>query len=495
MPPVAPLVTAAEAIASPALFGVYASRGQFILAPHVLMIDDALLQACGQECHVIIEAPPRHGKSTMVSGWLPPWFLGTFPTKRVILASYESDFAQTWGKRARDTFLEHGHIFPGRPKPDRRSAARGRWGIDGHPEAGMVSTGIGGSITGRGGDLLIVDDYVKNSEQARSVTYREKTWDWWQATMSTRREPGGSFVIMATRWHEDDLIGRLLKEEGEVTDGGLWTRIRLPAIAEEGDPLGREPGEALWPGRWPLSALERLRRRVGPYWFAALFQATPRVEGGGIFRREWFRYFDPPAHLGHLDAVMLDRPVQASRLRLFQTIDTADSEKTSADFTVVTTWAWSEYGHLILLDRARERMEGPNVLRVAKHAHDRWQPAEVNVEAQTYGRALIRDLRRLGVPVRPVVADTDKVTRALTIAAMYETGQVWHPHPSRAAWVTEWEDELLSFPNGQHDDQVDTASIAGRRVQAWAVPGDGRGLPDDVGSRVEGLGYDLVNRL
>jgi predicted phage terminase large subunit-like protein len=219
----------------------------------------------------------------LVSKYLPAWFLGAFPEKRVMLAGYGAAFARDWGRKARELLREFGpELFGVHVQRDRRAADD--WGLEGH-SGGMVTAGVGGPLTGRGADLLIIDDPVKNSMHAYSEHIREVHWDWWQSTASTRIEPGGCAVVIATRWHIDDLSGRLL---GEADAGGAVRRLRLPAIAEECDPLGRSVGEPLWPERWPLARLDEKRRRLESAWWLSLFQQLPGHDPRATWPADYF---------------------------------------------------------------------------------------------------------------------------------------------------------------------------------------------------------------
>lgn len=195
---------------------------------------------------LIIEAPPRHGKSEFISRYLPAWYVARYPERRVILASYAAEFARSWGRKARALVEEFGPEWFGVEVSKEQHAAVD-WELADHG-GGMVTAGVGGPLTGRGAHLMIIDDPVKNDEEALSERTREHHWDWWQATASTRLEPGGVAIVMATRWHKDDLTGRLLRAASDG-EGEPVTRVCLPAIATDGDYLGRQPGEPLWPER------------------------------------------------------------------------------------------------------------------------------------------------------------------------------------------------------------------------------------------------------
>jgi hypothetical protein len=221
----------------------------------------------------------------LASQYFPAWFLGRYPDKRVILASYEADFAASWGRKVRDVLEGKGGELFG-VGVSRGSSAANRWDIAGHL-GGMVTAGVGGPITGRGADLLVIDDPVKNAEEAASEVYRNKAWDWYTSTAYTRLEPSAGVVLIQTRWHGDDLAGRVLEHAKDT--GESWEVVRFPAFAEDGDPLGRAPDEPLWPGRFDHSALEQIRQTLGSYYFAALYQQRPAPSVGAMFKREWFQ--------------------------------------------------------------------------------------------------------------------------------------------------------------------------------------------------------------
>lgn len=445
----------------PAGLAALASNGRWQLAPHLARLNSALLDVWAGDCRrLIIEMPPRHGKSEFASRFFPAWFVGKEPDKRVILASYEAEFAATWGQKARDILREWGQpVFGARLNTS--SAARNLWNVA-RRSGGMTTAGVGGPITGKGADLLIVDDPVKNAKEANSATIRDQIWDWWQSTAYTRLEPGGAAIIIMTRWHEDDLVGRLLRAEA---DGGEpWRRLRLPALAEADDPLGRAEGEALWPARYGAERLAEIRSVVGSYWFSALYQQRPQVDGGLVFRRPWFRTYraargadGQPTHYElAADAGVKRVPVDACyRLSV---VDLAVSTSNSADWTVVSTWAVTPDRELVLLDVVRDRVEGADHMPLVRRTFERWRPSFVGIERTAYQLALVQTAVRAGLPVLQLVADRDKLSRALVASARYEAGMVYHP--AAAPWLEAWEAELLAFPNGAHDDQVDTAAYA-----------------------------------
>lgn len=262
--------------ATPAATAARWSHGLWWRAPHLVYLSNALANmASGVPLRLLVSMPPRMGKSEAVSHWLPVWLLANWPSKRIILASYEANFAASWGRKVRDTIEEHGRELGVRLRGDTKAVDA--W--DTTAGGGMVTAGVGGPITGRGADLLIIDDPIKNAEEAASPVIRDKIWEWWQTTARTRLEPGGSVVVVMTRWDVDDLAGRLL-----VTKDEVWRNIVFPALAERpGDVLDRREGDALWPERYSLVALRALRSDVGEDAWASLYQQRPNPQGRGLF--------------------------------------------------------------------------------------------------------------------------------------------------------------------------------------------------------------------
>lgn len=431
------------------------SRGRWQTAPHLEEIGRRLIELVGgRNRRLAVVAPPRHGKSELISHYLPAWFLMRFPNRRVILCSYGEELAVGWGRRVRDTLAEWGPKLAGIELRSDVSAAD-RFDIAGFA-GGMTCVGAGGAITGRGADLLIVDDPIKNFEEAASAAARDRLWDWWRSVAITRLEPGGGVVVAMTRWHEDDLVGRLVAGQDADADEGVvqWRVLRLPAVAEDDDALARQPGEALWPKRYPAEELDARRRQMGTALFEAMYQGLPRPAEGSIFRREWFRYFTelPDAYdLG-------GKIVPTSTCRVFSTVDLAVSTKTVADFTVVATFALAPSGELLVLDIVRKRLEGPDHLGLLHQVYERHAPCEIFVERVGYQLALVQEARRSGLPIRELSPDRDKVSRALFAAARMEGGNIYLRQ--NASWLEDLEGELLAFPRGRFDDQVDVIAYA-----------------------------------
>lgn len=447
---------AGMAFVSPACMGEYLTPG-YEIPPHVRYLSEALADGIPRGgARIVVTMPPRHGKSETCSLALPVWFLAHNPHKRVLVASYGDSFAARWGRRARNAIEEKGAGIGVAIAPD--SSAAHEW--DTTAGGGMTTAGVGGGITGRGFHLAVVDDPHKDAEEASSETMQERAWEWWTQTFLTRLEPGGSVVVVLTRWHEGDLAGRILAQDGADS---VWTRINFPAVAEDHDALGRAPGEALWPARYPVEALDKIRTgpsSVGSRAWAALYQQRPSPAGGGMFRDADFRYWsrgeDGAFVLHHGDGN--DERVQPHQAWRAQTCDTAMKVKTVNDWTVVLTYAVTAKRQLILLDCVRQRIEVPDQLPLIRAQRAKWKPRWTAVEDKASGTGIVQEARRQGVALRPLKAVADKVTRAAAAAVLYENHAVFHPLD--AAWLADYEHELKAFPNGAHDDQVDCIAHA-----------------------------------
>lgn len=447
-----------------------ASGGKWFCPPHLEILSRKLMDlAAGRIRRLIVSMPPRHGKSELVSRYFPAWYLGTFPERRVILASYEANFAASWGRKVRDLIEQFGPtVFGVHLRQD--SSAADRWDLAGL-DGGMITTGVGGPLTGRGANLLLLDDPIKNAQEAQCESIRVRQKDWWRSTAYTRLEPRASVAIIATRWHEDDLPGWLIAEM--IGGGEKWEVLNLPALAEEGrpDPLGRAPGQALWPERYDAAALAAIRRTLGEFWFAALYQGSPRPDEGNKFKRQWFRYFQDDAPR---ECFILTQPDGARKVvrkrdcRHFGTMDLAFSTRTTADYTVLGSWAVTPDGELLLVDLLRDRFNEPDLIQEARRVYHRDGLQYLVVEAVGTQLGVAQTLRRgflasdgafhHGLPVRGVQRHPDKVSWASTAIVVCESGQFYLPE--RAPWLGAFEEELLSFPNAAHDDCVDVTSLA-----------------------------------
>lgn len=416
----------------------------YMVRPHHRLIADRLEAVeRGEVRRLMIFVPPRHGKSELVSIRFPGWFLGKNPNKRVIGCSYQAQLAERFSGLARNQFEDSRWPFAVRLTGDTHSKAS--WDIAGH-RGGYIAAGVGGAITGHGGDLILIDDPIKNWEDADSEIKRQSLWDWYQTTLYTRLEgDSAAIVVVQTRWHEDDLAGRLLEEE--ANGGDEWEVLSLPAIAEGEDALGRAPGEPLWPDRYPLDKLDSTRSAIGSRNWSALYQQRPTSEEGALFKRAWFQ----------------GKIVQAaseSTRRWVRYWDLAASTKTTADYTCsVAVGVDDENADVYLRDAVRGRWEWPDAKRIIKQTMLAEPKVEHVIEEAMHGLAAIQELRRdpdlLGISLRGVHVDKDKLTRALPWSARAEAGKVY---VLAGPWVNGFLDEVCSFPLAAHDDQVDSVS-------------------------------------
>ena len=431
---------------------------------HLVMLNQKLLDIVeGRSKRLVVTMPPRHGKSLLCSLYFPAWFLNRFPDKRVILCSYGDDYAAEWGRKVRDLIRDNTNRL--QIQINEASKAADRWDLVGR-KGGMKTAGVGGQITGRGAHLFIIDDPVKDAEDANSAVIRDKKWDWWRTTARTRLEPGGAVVLIQTRWHEDDLAGRILRDDDEVGD---WDVINLPALAEEDDPLGRAPGTALCPERYDENALYATRTDIGNQAWSALYQQRPQPEGGGAFKRADFRYYTTPAAetktyaLHDPDGTVL---VPQSDCWRFITMDLAATKRTTSDWTVAAVWdvaPWLTPSRLILTHVHRERLEGAEHLDLVKKLWAQWKPSFVGIEEAMQGSMTLAVSQRQGILVRPLKhKNKDKVFRAKDAELLVENHRVYFPR--KASWLAAFEHELLLFPTGTHDDQVDAFAYAAHEV-------------------------------
>ena len=405
---------------------------------HLQLLNEKLMQvSTGEITRLAVFMPPRHGKSELCSKYFPAWYLGTHPEDRVILTSYEADFAATWGQKVRDIFKEHNTIFG--VKVNDRSAARNRWDIAGH-RGGMGTAGVGGPITGKGAEVLIIDDPVKNAEQANSPTYRDKAKEWYNSTAYTRLTPSGKVILIQTRWHEDDLGGWLLNDSEDD-----WTIINFPAFAEEDDVLGRSKGDALWPELWTTEKLQQKKKQLGEYWFSAMYQQQPQPLEGGILKREWLDYYTP---------ALLER----SAASIYTGWDLAISQKETADYTCSCTIAVKPDGHIYILDWTREHITFPEQQQRVPQIQSRFNAALIGIEDNAYQAALPQSLRGMRLPIKTRTAVKDKVTKIVSAFTLFEQGLVHLPMDHHL--LGEFENEYMMFPTSKHDDLLDATEMA-----------------------------------
>ncbi|MFF2156066.1 phage terminase large subunit [Paenibacillus chitinolyticus] len=426
----------------------YVHGGLYKESRHGLFITDIIQEAIERKKAMIegrismenqyigFSIPPRHGKSMTITETLPSFYLGQFPNDRVIEGSYNTTFAQKFGKKNLQKVNQYGEeLFNIKVSPSSKSSSD--WDIDG-TRGGMISRGILAGVTGEGADLMIIDDPIKNREEADSEVYRDKMWGEWIDSFSTRLHPGAICIFIMTRWHEDDLVGRL--QNPEYGDPLPMTMINLPLEAEEGDLLGRDPGEPLWPERYGHDFIEA--RKKYPSSFNALYQGRPTSQEGNMIKRDWWKYYD------HL-------PPIASKLI---SVDAAFKDEKDSDYVVVQVWGKNR-ANTYLIDQVRARMNFQATIKTiqnmsVKHPDAHWKL----IEDKANGSAIISTLQNVIGGIIPVNPEGGKISRVHAVSAYIESGNVYLPR--QAEWVHDFVEEAASFPKGKTDDQVDTMSQA-----------------------------------
>ncbi len=389
--------------------------------------------------------PPGAAKSTYASILFAPWYLAQHQRHALIAASHTAELAEKWGRRVRNLISEHSLVLGVDLAAD--SQAAGRWETGSGGE--YFAAGVGGAIAGRRADLVVIDDPVRSREDADSELIRDKTWDWYKSDLYTRLKPGGRIVLIQTRWHEDDLAGRLLADQS--AGGDQWDVISLPALAEQGDPLGRQPGQPLWPEWEDTSELERKRRAVGPRDWSALYQQRPAPEDGDYFKVGWLK---PYTTVPPLDTLAV---YGASDYAV-----TADG----GDYTVHIVVGVDPDGHMYLLDLWRKQASSDEWIEAFCSLVRQWKPREW-AEEQGQIRAGVGPFldrmqreRKAWVYRRDFPVRADKAVRAQSIRGRMAIDGLYVPQT--AGWLADLRSELLSFPAGKHDDQVDALGLIGQ---------------------------------
>jgi predicted phage terminase large subunit-like protein len=417
----------------------------FIEGPHHRRMADAFERVARGECkRLIINMPPRHTKSEFASYLLPAWFLGRFPHKKVIQTSHTAELAVGFGRKVRnlvdsDVFSE---IFPG-VSLQADSKAAGRWNTN--KSGDYFAIGVGGAVTGKGADILIIDDPHSEQEAALAATNPEiydKVYEWYTSGPRQRLQPGGAIVIVMTRWAQRDLTGQVMKSDAQRGGEG-WEVIEFPAILPSGNPL--------WPAFWSKDELEALREELPNSKWQAQYQQNPVGNESAIIKRDWWKWWDK------------DEPPQCEYI--LQSWDTAFEANNRADYSAGTTWGvfnCKEDGfrpNLILLNVYKKRVEFPDLKRDVLDEYKMYEPDTLIVEKKASGAPLIYDLRAMGVPVQEYTPSKgqDKIARLNSVADIIASGKVWVP---TTRWAEELVDEIAAFPSGEHDDLVDATTLA-----------------------------------
>lgn len=412
---------------------------------HKIMAEAFERVASGELKRLIINMPPRHTKSEFASYLLPAWFLGQYPEKKIIQTAHTAELSVGFGRKVRNLVDSDDYktIFP---KVSLRadSKAAGRWSTSQGGE--YFAIGVGGAVTGKGADLLIIDDPHSEQEgQSIDPSVFDKVYEWYTSGPRQRLQPGGSIVVVMTRWHKRDLTGQIIKSSVQREGVDEWEVIEFPAIMPSGAPL--------WPEFWPMKELESLRNELpAPKW-SAQYQQNPTSEEGALVKREWWKRWeedDPP-------------PCEF----IIQSWDTAFLKTQRADFSACTTWGvfyrpdddGVTQPNVILMDAYKERLEFPELKKTAYDFYQHWQPEAFVVEAKAAGTPLIFELRAMGIPVAEYTPSrgNDKISRVNAVSDLFASGVIWAPE---TRWAEEVIEEFAAFPAGEHDDLVDSSTQA-----------------------------------
>jgi predicted phage terminase large subunit-like protein len=400
--------------------------------------------ANGKIKRLIINMPPRHTKSEFASFLLPAWMIGRQPKLKIIQTTHTTELAVRFGRKSKTLMdmPEYKEIFLTRLRED--SQAAGKWETEQGGE--YYAAGVGSAITGRGADLLIIDD--PHSEQdAMNNDALERAYEWYTSGPRQRLQPGGAIVLVMTRWNTKDLTGSLLRATGDMK-ADKWELIEFPAILPSGKPV--------WPEFWKLEELEGVKSSISLQKWNAQWMQNPTSEEGAIIKREWWQKWDKETI----------PPLQ----HVIQSYDTAFMKKETADYSAITTWGIFQRNEdsgpqLILLDAIKDRFEFPELRRIAYQQYQYWQPETVLVEAKASGLPLTYELRKMGIPVINYTPSkgNDKHTRVNSVAPLFEAGQIWAP--TDKDFAQEVIEECAAFPYGDHDDLVDSMTQAVMRFR------------------------------
>lgn len=417
----------------------------FIGGRHHARMAEAFERVARGECkRLIINMPPRHTKSEFASYLLPAWFLGKYPGKKVIQTSHTAELAVGFGRKVRNLVDSEAYkkIFP-ELALQADSKAAGRWNTS--KGGDYFAIGVGGAVTGKGADILIIDDPHSEQEAALAQVNPEiydKVYEWYTSGPRQRLQPGGSIVIVMTRWSLRDLTGQVIKSSAS-RGGDEWEVIEFPAILPSGNPL--------WPEFWSLDELEKLHTELPNGKWMAQYQQQPTSDSSAIVKREWWKKWPS------------DRPPECDYI--LQTWDTAFEKNTRADYSACTTWGIfyndedNGLPNIILLNAFKARMEWIELKRTAFEHYKDWEPDSILIEKKATGAPLIYEFRAMGIPALEFSPGKgqDKISRLNAVSDLIASGKVWVPE---TRWAEELVDEIASFPSGEHDDLVDATTLA-----------------------------------
>ena len=420
----------------------------------------------GKLKRLIINMPPRHTKSEFGSYLLPAWYLGRFPHKKVIQTSNTAELAVGFGRKVRNLVdgETYAKVFPN-VSLRHDSKAAGRWSTNANGE--YFAIGVGGTVTGKGADLLIIDDPHSEQEAALAAndpTIYDKVYEWYSSGPRQRLQPGGAIVIVMTRWGKRDLTGQVIKASAQ-RGGDEWEVIEFPAILPSGKPL--------WPEFWSLEELSALKEELPNQKWQAQYQQTPTSEASAIVKRERWQIWEG------------ERPPPVSMI--IQSWDTAFEKNSRADYSACTTWGvfyhpdddGKENANLILLNAFRDRLEFPELKKRVLEQYKEWNPDGLIIEKKASGAPLIYELRAMGIPVQEFTPTkgNDKITRLNAVSDLFASKRVWVPNTN---WAEEVVEEVASFPSGEHDDYVDSVSLALMRFRQGGYVKAALDEPDDI---------------
>ena len=410
---------------------------------HKIMADAFERVANGSLKRLIINMPPRHTKSEFASYLFPAWYLGKFPHKKIIQTAHTAELATNFGRKVRNLVAtpDYQALFPTKLSSD--SKAAGRWNTN--KGGDYFAIGVGGAVTGKGADVLIIDDPHSEQEamQGNPAVF-DRVYEWYGSGPRQRLQPGGSIIIVMTRWSKRDLTGQIINNSIK-RDGDEWETIEFPALMPSGKPL--------WSEFWSQKELEAIKNEIPVSKWEAQYQQNPTSEEGAIIKREMWQIWEK------------EKPPVCEFI--IQSWDTAFEKNNRADYSACTTWGvfyktdsdGFDTTHIILLDAFKERMEFPELKKKAQELYKDWNPDALIVEKKAAGAPLIYEMRRMGIPLQEYTPSkgSDKIARVNAISDLFASGFVWCPD---TRWAEEVMEECASFPNGEHDDLVDSTSQA-----------------------------------
>lgn len=446
----------------------------WIPSKHLMYISLEIAKAIAAgNARIILSMPPRHGKSELVTKYTTTWCLEQFPHWNTILATYGAELSTDFGRAVRDIINENPDLLNVRIRKD--AAKVGNWKTE--EGGGMAAVGVGGSITGRGANVFLIDDFIKDIKEAMSKANRDAIYDWFRTVATTRLEPGATMIIIATRWHYDDLIGRIVR----YNPGGRWKNIKIPAIAEPNDPLGRAVGEPLFPERYSLEALQAIKEDLGSFFFNAMYQQNPKSTEDSMTNPEWLKFTDVMPNLANLETCRV--------------WDLAATEA-AGDWTVGAHMGYERNRNttflLNIVRRQLSPMQVEDLVRQTAISDGTKTKVYIEQEPGASGKALVEHFKNNVLPefdVEAVPSGISKIEKAQPFLASCESGRFYCLN---APWNEAFVDEFTYFPSGDHDDQIDAVSIGytkltGKKSLATTWGRHNRGLVQPTAAEIDAV--------